>query len=44
MRDDFTPEVNDEAEKILVERPENLEPEIEALVGKRFFRVRLEVQ
>ena len=38
MRDDFTPEVNDEAEKILVERPENLEPEIEALVGMRFFR------
>ena len=38
MRDDFTPEVNDNAEKILTDRPENLEPEIEALVGEIFHR------
>ena len=37
-RDDFTPEVNDDAEKILVDRPENLEPEIETLVGDIFHR------
>merc|ERR1711970_810791 len=38
MRDDFTPEVNDDAEKILVERPEHLDGEIEHLVGEIFHR------
>ena len=38
MRDDFTPEVNDDAEKILVERPEHLDEEIECLVGEIFHR------
>ena len=38
LRNDFAPEVNDGAERILVDRPENLEPEIETLVGEMFHR------
>lgn len=38
FRNDFAPEVHDDAEKILVDRPENLDPEIETLVGEMFHR------
>ena len=38
LRNDFAPEVNDGAERILVDRPENLEPEVETLVGEMFHR------
>ena len=38
LRDDFTPESNDAAEKVLVDRPEGLDPEIESLVGDIFHR------
>jgi len=38
LRNDFAPEVNDQAESILVDRPENLDTEIETMVGEMFHR------
>ena len=37
-RDDFTPECIDEAELILVNKPEDLPPSVQQLVGDMFHR------